>query len=90
MQKEELIGQRLFLFGGKFIDQDIVNILNEDFPVLKDNIPVCNPHTGAQYRQIGAKIDNSKTKELLRFKFRTLKESVDDTAAQLLKYEGKL
>ncbi|CCF57011.1 hypothetical protein KAFR_0C00150 [Kazachstania africana CBS 2517] len=90
MQKEELIGQRLLMTGGKFNFQDIVDILNEDFPALQGNIPVGKPHTGAQHKQIGAKVDNSKTKSLLGFEFRTLKEVIDDTAAQILKHEGKL
>ncbi|CCF56306.1 hypothetical protein KAFR_0A08720 [Kazachstania africana CBS 2517] len=90
MQKDELIGQRLLMTNGKFNFQDIADILNEDFPVLKGNIPVGAPHTGAQHKQIGANVDNSKTKSLLGFKFRTLKETIADTAAQILKHEGKL
>ncbi|CCF56305.1 hypothetical protein KAFR_0A08710 [Kazachstania africana CBS 2517] len=90
MQRSELAGQRLILNSGRFTIQDIVDILNEDFPVLKGMIPVGTPHSGAQHNKLGATIDNSRSKKLLGFKFRTLKETIDDTTTQILKFEGKL
>ena len=46
-QKEETIGQRLIMYNCKFASQDIIDVLNEDFPQLKGKVPVGKPHTGA-------------------------------------------
>lgn len=90
-QKEETIGQRLGLCGGKFDAQDIVDILNEDFPQLKGKIPTGdNPGRGASVTNTSSTFDNSKSKKILGFKFITLHKSVHDTAAQILKKEGRL
>ncbi|CAI1700081.1 hypothetical protein SEUBUCD646_0O00140 [Saccharomyces eubayanus] len=89
-QKNETIGQRLIISEGRCTMQDILDVLNDDFPVLKGKIPVGKPKTGATYNTLGATLDNTKTKKLLGFKFRNLKETIDDTASQILKSEGKL
>lgn len=90
-QKEEAIGQRLGLCGGKFDAQDLVDILNEDFPQLKGKIPTGdNPGHGASVTNSSSTFDNTRSKKILGFKFKTLKESVHDTAAQILKKEGRL
>ena len=39
-EKEECAGERLSLFGGMFATQDILDIINDDFPQLKGKIPV--------------------------------------------------
>ncbi|CAL9733647.1 NADPH-dependent methylglyoxal reductase Gre2p [Monosporozyma servazzii] len=90
-QKEETIGQRLILHGGKFASQDIADILNEDFPQLNGKIPTGKPKTGTMgVGEKGCTVDNSKTKEILGFEFMTLRQTIHDTAAQILKHEGKL
>ena len=90
-QKEETIGQRLILHSSKFASQDIVDILNEDFPQLNGKIPVGKPKTGVLgIGEKGAIVDNSKTKEILGFEFIGLRQTIHDTAAQILKHEGKL
>ena len=89
-QREDTIGKRLLMSEGDFNTQDIVNQLNADFPVLKGKIPVGNPAEGVNGKKAIAQADNSKTKALLGFKFRSLKETVDDTAAQILKHEGMM
>nr|7XPM_A Chain A, A64 [Escherichia coli] len=90
-QKDELIGKRLLLSNGPFSKQDIVNILNKDFPQLKGKIPPADPDTDAQKNNTtGCKIDNEKTKKLLGFEFKSFEETVYDTVHQILKKEGKL
>lgn len=89
-QNENTIGQRLILSEGKFSTQDILNYLNADFPVLKGTIPVGKPEEGIEHSTAGAKTDNHKTKEILGFEFIGLKQTIDDTAAQILKQEGRL
>ncbi|CAI4050725.1 methylglyoxal reductase (NADPH-dependent) GRE2 SKDI_15G0110 [Saccharomyces kudriavzevii IFO 1802] len=89
-QKNETIGQRLIISEARFTMQDILDVLNKDFPVLKGKIPVGKPGTGATHNALGATLDNTKSKKLLGFKFRNLKETIDDTASQILKFEGRL
>ncbi|CAL9736016.1 NADPH-dependent methylglyoxal reductase Gre2p [Monosporozyma servazzii] len=90
-QKEETIGQRLILFNGKLASQDIADIINEDFPQLNGKIPVGNPKTGVLgIGENGVVIDNSKTKEILGFEFINVRQSIHDTAAQILKHDGNL
>ena len=90
-QKDETIGQRLILRAGKFSNQDIADILNEDFPCLRGKIPVGKPNTGVLgVGEQGCVVDNSKTKKILGFEFIDLRKTIHDTAAQILKHEGKL
>lgn len=88
-QKENTIGQRLIMSEGRFSTQDILNYLNADFPVLKGSIPVGNPSEALENSTAGAKTDNHKTKEILGYKFIGLKQTIDETAAQILKQEGR-
>lgn len=89
-QKEEAIGKRLLLSGGKFAYQDFEDILNEDFPQLKGKILVGTPGSSEETYKTFPSIDNTKTKQILGFSFRSLRETVHDTAAQILKKDGNL
>ncbi|GAV48604.1 hypothetical protein ZYGR_0M00250 [Zygosaccharomyces rouxii] len=85
--QKELSGQRLGLCNGRFSSQSILDILNEKFPQL--NISR-GPDPGKGDTKPGAIFDNSRSKELLGFPFISLERSVYDTAAQILKREGRL
>lgn len=87
-QSPETVGKRLMLCETRFSLQDILDVLNEDFPQLKGKIQEGKPHTGAQHAEQGVTIDNSKTKNILGFKFRTFRESIDDTCTQILKHDN--
>lgn len=90
-QNENTVGQRLGLADGKFDAQDIADILNENFPQLKNKIATGDkPGQGAHVTDVNSTFDNSKTKEILGFKFIDLQKTIHDTAAQILKKEGKL
>ncbi|CAB4257256.1 similar to Saccharomyces cerevisiae YOL151W GRE2 3-methylbutanal reductase and NADPH-dependent methylglyoxal reductase (D-lactaldehyde dehydrogenase) [Maudiozyma barnettii] len=90
LESEELTGKRLIVSTGNFNEQDILNYLNEDFPILKGKIPVGTPSKGIENRSIGAVIDNSRTLSLLGFPLKSLRDCVDDTTVQVLKHEGRL
>lgn len=89
-QKENTAGKRLVVTNGKFGNQDILDILNEDFPQLRGLIPLGKPGTGDQVIDRGSTTDNSATRKILGFEFRSLHESVHDTAAQILKKQNRL
>ncbi|KAL6931655.1 hypothetical protein ACO0R3_003120 [Hanseniaspora guilliermondii] len=82
-------GERLILSADRFGNQSLVDSLNK-IPSLKGKIAVGTPHRDDNIAQSLAKIDNSRTKELLGFKFVSLDETVKDTVEQVLKVNGKL
>ncbi|SCU79061.1 LANO_0A04918g1_1 [Lachancea nothofagi CBS 11611] len=88
-QKDEAIGQRLGLSSGQFNAKDLADILNRKFPQLQGTLPKCAGE-GAYQTNPYARFDISKTKKILGFELKTLEETVCDTAAQILKAEGKL
>ena len=90
IEKPECAGQRLVLSEGLFCCQEIVDILNEEFPQLKGKIATGEPATGPSFLEKNScKFDNSKTKKLLGFQFYNLKDCIVDTAAQMLEVQNE-
>lgn len=89
-QKENTIGKRLLLSCGDFNEQDIVNVINSDFPSMKGKIPVGIPENAIVGKHTGAIVDCSKTKEILGYEFIDFKTSMDDTVEQILRVHGEL
>lgn len=90
LEREDLTGHRLVLSAGSFNQQDILNHLNQDFPSLKGKIPLGDPGKGAETHQDDTRIlDNTTTVKLLGVPLKTLKDCVDDTAAQILRVHNK-
>ncbi|QLG72908.1 hypothetical protein HG535_0D06170 [Zygotorulaspora mrakii] len=87
-QKENTIGKRLGLSVESFVCQDVVDILNEDFPTLKGKLPTGDRKAADAIAF--SSFDTSESKKILGFKFRTLRETVDDMTTQILKKEGRL
>lgn len=88
-EKEETFGKRLMLVEGAFSLQQVADIINEEFPQLKGNVATGEPGTGEELLNKSARYDPSKTKAILGFKLRNLKETVYDTVDQILKVEGR-
>lgn len=89
-QKKEAAGQRLIASNGRFTYQDLMDIVNEDFPQLKGKVPAGEPGSGKKLYDSFPDIDNSKSKKIFDFQLNNLHNAVHDTAAQVLKKEGKL
>ena len=88
LERADLAGRRLVLSSGSFNNQDILNVLNEDFPSLRGKIPLGDPAAGTEMNQEEYRVtDNSATLKLLGFPLKTLKQCVDDTAAQVFRVE---
>ncbi|CAN3486347.1 putative NADPH-dependent methylglyoxal reductase Grp2p [Diutina catenulata] len=81
-EKEDAKGQRLLLNAGRYTSQTILDCLNENVSQLKGKLPKGDP--GSDKKASFAKVDNSKTLELLGFKLIDLKKSLVDTVDQLL------
>lgn len=90
LEQDNLVEKRVFVTSGAFAIQDILNHLNADFPQLKGKIPVGTPSEAIEKNPPGAVVENKKTRELLGFQLRSLKDCVDDVTNQVLRYESKL
>ncbi|AQZ14228.1 hypothetical protein BZL39_G02430 [Zygosaccharomyces parabailii] len=88
-QRGNTAEKRLGLNNGPFSSQAVVDILNSKFPQLKGNIAV-GPHPGQPDPTPGCSFDNSQSKKILGFPFIDFEQTVYDTAAQILKKEGRL
>lgn len=87
LQREAAAGQRLVIAAGRYSSQDIVDILNEQFPQLKGKIAQ-GPHPG-KFDEKSAAREHFKAEELLGIEYKGLEESIHDTAAQVLKVERR-
>ncbi|KAM9904346.1 hypothetical protein OXX79_002805 [Metschnikowia pulcherrima] len=77
--------ERLFMVSERFAGQDLLDILNENFPSLKGKIPVGKPGAGEEVKAGRCKLDNSKTRELLGFPLIDLKTCVVDSLNQIFR-----
>ncbi|EJD39222.1 putative cinnamoyl-CoA reductase [Auricularia subglabra TFB-10046 SS5] len=83
-------GQRFIACADRsyFTGQEIVDILRKHFPELHDKIPVGEPGV-IKEGGLHLMADNSKIKSVLGIKFRTLEETVVDTANSVLELQKK-
>ncbi|KAK6200102.1 cinnamyl-alcohol dehydrogenase flavonol reductase [Scheffersomyces amazonensis] len=90
LEKDELIGKRLFMTNGHFSVQMMLDIISSNFPELKSKIPVGTPGSGPKDITTLASVSNAKTRELLKFDFIPLDKIVVDTIAQVFEAKAKL
>ncbi|KAH9832389.1 nad dependent epimerase [Teratosphaeria destructans] len=83
-EKPEAANQRYFTTGGNFTYQEVVDIIHEHFPELKEKTPV--GEAGEKGPKV-FKVDTSKAQKELGIKFRGLEEVIVDTVRGLLKLE---
>ncbi|XBW36592.1 hypothetical protein QEN19_002164 [Hanseniaspora menglaensis] len=87
LESQKFNGKRLLLSDVRFDSQIFADILN-DVPELKGKISIGNPNKNVNNFDNNAKIVNEETKKLLGFKFISLKKSVTDTAAQIIRAQN--
>ncbi|RCK67802.1 putative NADPH-dependent methylglyoxal reductase GRP2 [Candida viswanathii] len=83
-ENPELHGQRLLMVEDGFTSQTLLNQIRKGFPQLAEKLPVGKPEQADDWKALTNKVDNSRTRELLGFKFVDLKTSVHDTVAQIV------
>lgn len=88
--EKPISNQRLLLNSERFSGQDLLDVLNAEFPSLKGKIPVGEVGAGNAINAAMCKIENDKTREILGFPLIDLKTSVGDSIRQLLTARGKL
>lgn len=85
--KPEAGGQRYLTTLGNFSFQQICDILREEFPELRDRVPIGNP--GAPLPDVYG-VDNTKVKSELGIDFISLRQMVIDTAKNFLDIEKRI
>lgn len=86
IERESCANKRLLLCSEPFTYQKILDIVNSEFPELKGHTFVGNPGTSDEiFRRESCTIDSSYTKSLMDFDYYSLKESIVDCTAQILK-----
>ena len=84
----EAANKRFFVVAGYFSNEEVADIIRDNYPELKDKLPVKGTK-GGEYPAEGLyKYDNSRTKGVLGIEFRSLKESIVDTVKSLQAIEG--
>ena len=79
----EAANQRFFVTTGYFSNEEIADIMRENFPELKNELPVKGTKGGGYPEDGIYKYDNSRVKEILGVEFRSLKESIVDAVKSL-------
>ena len=75
--------KRFFVTAGYFSNEDIADIIRENFPELKAKLPEKGTKGGGYPPDGLYKYDNERVKEVLGIQFRSLKESIVDTVKSL-------
>lgn len=88
IEKPEAGGKRFFTVSSHFSNKEIAEIIGQEFPEFRDRLPSGEALAPGDYPADGVYgFDNSRSREILGLKFRTLKESVVDAVHSLLAVE---
>lgn len=87
-QNENTINKRLILKESTFTEQTLLDLIHKEFPILNDKIPKGEPGSDEEILKKRVILDNSKTKEILGFKFKSLKQTIHDTVEQIIEVKG--
>ena len=83
IESSEAANKRFFVTAGYFSNKEIADIVRDAFPALEGKVPEKGAK-GGTYPEGGVyKFDNSRVKEVLGVNFRSLKDSIVDTAKSL-------
>lgn len=79
----EAANKRFYVTAGHFSNEEVADIMRDNFPELKNELPAKGTK-GGEYPEEGIfKYDNSRVKEILGIEFRSLRECVVDTVKSL-------
>ncbi|KAG8529930.1 uncharacterized protein KY384_005411 [Bacidia gigantensis] len=80
---EEAQNKRFFITAGYFSNEEIADIIRDNFPERKEKLPAKGVKGGGYPEDGLYKYDNSRTKKVLGIEFKSLKESIVDTVKSL-------
>jgi nucleoside-diphosphate-sugar epimerase len=84
MERSEAGSKRFFVVAGYYSNRELLAIIRKNFPEYKEQLPA-EDATGGDYPPAPGifKIDNSRSKDVLGLKYRSLEEAVVDTVRSL-------
>lgn len=82
MERAEAANKRFFVTAGYFNNREVVGVIRKNFPEYKDVLPAEDAKGGEMPEKVYG-YDNSRTKEVLDVKFRSIGESVVDLVKSL-------
>ncbi|KAI8631802.1 hypothetical protein F5Y19DRAFT_376336 [Xylariaceae sp. FL1651] len=84
VEKPEAAGKRFFMVGGKFSNKEIAEIIGNEFPDLKRNLPEGEALKSGDYPAHGSYgFDNTRSIQVLGLNFRPLRDSIVDAVKSL-------
>ncbi|KAI0437788.1 NAD(P)-binding protein [Xylaria telfairii] len=84
VEKPEAANKRFFMVGGHFSNKEITEIIAENFPALRENLPSGDALKSGDYPAIGPyRFDNTRSKKVLGMTYRPLKEGIVDAVKSL-------
>ncbi|KAI1752025.1 hypothetical protein F4782DRAFT_502952 [Xylaria castorea] len=87
VEKPEAANKRFFMVGGHFSNKEIAEIIAENFPSLRGNLPSEDALKPGDYPAVGPYgFDNTRSKEVLGMTYRPLKESIVDAVKSLERF----
>lgn len=84
----EAANKRFFVTAGFFSNEEIADIVRDNYPELSDKVPAKGTKGGGYPSDGLYSYDNSRTREVLGIRFRGLKESIVDTVKSLQAVSG--
>lgn len=90
LENPKLAGKRLLPLPGMYTQQQVLDIVNREFPEARGKIAVGQPGTGEFTGRPAPAFDTSATDALLQIKYRPLEETIRDSFAQLFALKKKL
>lgn len=85
LKKANLGGKRLILYAGRCNNQILADTINAHFDELRGRIARGDQGSGEALITNAATLNDTKSKELLGFQFRSISETIIDTTTQILK-----
>ena len=79
----EAANKRFFVTAGHFNNEELADIMRENFPELKNELPAKGIKGGGYPEEGVFQYDNSRVKEILGIEFRSLKETIVDAVKSL-------
>ncbi|KAI0855333.1 hypothetical protein F4860DRAFT_496613 [Xylaria cubensis] len=87
VEKPEAANKRFFMVAGHFSNKEITEIIAENFPSLRENLPSGDALKPGDYPAVGPYgFDNTRSKEVLGMTYRPLKESIVDAVKSLERF----
>ena len=79
----EAANKRFFVTAGHFNNEELADIMRDNFPELKNELPAKGTKGGGYPEEGVFQYDNSRVKEILGIEFRSLKETIVDAVKSL-------